>query len=56
LEYLAERTNVVRVSVYPSDKDSSYSTRNIEKEGFEFEKAKKLKTGKIVRVYKKELK
>ena len=53
LEYLAKKTDVARVSVYPGN---NYSLKNIELEGFEFEKEKKLQTGKTVRVYKKELK
>jgi len=53
LEYLAKKTDVVRVSVYPGN---NYSLKNIEDVGFQFEKDKKLKNGKIVQVYKKELK
>ncbi len=49
LEFLADKTDVVRVSVYP---ENVYSKRNIEAEGFEFEKKKKLKDGKMVLVYK----
>ncbi len=53
LEYLSEKTDTARISVFP---DNFYSIRNIEAEGFEFEKKKKLEDGNIVVVYKKHLK
>jgi ribosomal protein S18 acetylase RimI-like enzyme len=49
LEYLAAKTDIVRVGVYPGNE---HSLRNIEAECFEFEKNKKLKNGKIVQIYK----
>jgi len=52
LDYLAERTDLVRVSVCP---DNVHSIRNIEEEGFQFEKTRRFDTGKIVRVYRKDL-
>ena len=52
LEYLATKTDCARVSVYPQN---VYSIKNIEAEGFEFEKTKKLKNGKTVNVYLKRL-
>jgi len=52
LEYLGDRTAVVRVSVYPKN---THSLQNIESEGFEFEKIKKLKNDDIVRVYIKSI-
>jgi ribosomal protein S18 acetylase RimI-like enzyme len=52
LEYLAERTDVARVSVFP---DNTYSIRNIVAEGFMFEREKKLADGKMVLVYKRNL-
>lgn len=55
LEYLASRNDVdvARVSVFP---DNIYSIQNIKKEGFEFEKRKKLDKGQEILVFKKELK
>lgn len=53
LDYLALRTKQVRVSVFP---DNQFSIRNIETEGFKFEKRKKIENGEYVLVYKKELK
>jgi ribosomal protein S18 acetylase RimI-like enzyme len=52
LDYLSERTNLVRVSVHPGN---IHSIQNIEAEGFEFEKKKKLKDGGLVLVYRKRL-
>jgi ribosomal protein S18 acetylase RimI-like enzyme len=52
LAYLSGKTKTVRVSVYP---ENTYSIQNIEKEGFIFEKQKRLKDGRIVFVYKTEL-
>ena len=52
LEYLAERTNTVRVSVFPQN---IHSIKNIEAGCFAFEKKKKLVSGKILFVYKKSI-
>lgn len=49
LDYLRDKTDIARVSVYPWNE---YSKRNIEAEGFEFEKRKKLANGETVLVYK----
>lgn len=53
LDYLSDKTDVARVSVFPKN---IYSIRNIESVGFEFEKKKKLEDGHVVIVYKKLLK
>jgi len=50
INYLKSRTNEVRVSVFP---DNMHSIRNIEAEGFEFERIKKLESDKSVLIYKK---
>lgn len=52
LDYLADKTDVARVGVFP---ENTYSIRNIETVGFKFEKKKKLEDDKIVLVYKKSL-
>ncbi|HKC05006.1 MAG TPA: GNAT family N-acetyltransferase [Patescibacteria group bacterium] len=52
LDYLSEKTDVARVSVFP---DNFYSIRNIEAVGFKFEKKKKLSDGHEVLVYKFDL-
>jgi ribosomal protein S18 acetylase RimI-like enzyme len=52
LAYLTPITDLVRVSVYP---ENLPSRRNIEAEGFEFEKNKKLVNGDKVIVYRKSL-
>lgn len=49
LEYLADRTDNVRVAIFP---DNEHSIRNVLAEGFEFEKFKKLEEGKVLNVYK----
>jgi RimJ/RimL family protein N-acetyltransferase len=50
INYLKSRTNEVRVSVFP---DNIHSIHNIEAEGFEFERIKKLETEESVLIYKK---
>jgi ribosomal protein S18 acetylase RimI-like enzyme len=52
LEYLSERTDTARVSVFPSN---TRSIMNIEAEGFTFEKQKRLSDGRMVRVYVKNI-
>lgn len=51
LDYLAERTKAVRVSVFP---DNVHSIRNIVAEGFEFERKKQVWNG-TVDVYRRSL-
>jgi ribosomal protein S18 acetylase RimI-like enzyme len=52
LEYLAARTDMARVSIFPHNE---HSICNIEAEGFRFERKKKLGDGSTVLVYKTEL-
>lgn len=53
LDYLSPKTDLVRVSVFPSN---IHSINNVEAKGFKFEKKKKLKNNETVLVYKKEFK
>ncbi len=47
--YLSERTNIIKVSIYP---ENTYSIDNVLAEGFQFEKTRKLETNeKMVNVY-----
>jgi RimJ/RimL family protein N-acetyltransferase len=50
INYLKSRTSEVRVSVFP---DNIHSIHNIEAEGFEFERTKKLESEESVLIYKK---
>lgn len=52
LEFLSAKAKAVRVSVFPGN---VHSIRNIEAEGFVYERDKKLSDGKIVQVYKKDI-
>lgn len=51
LDYLKNKTNVCRVSVFP---ENTHSIKNIEDSGFIFERKKMLKEGREVLVYKVE--
>jgi ribosomal protein S18 acetylase RimI-like enzyme len=52
LEYIASKANIVRVGVFPNNQ---FSIDNIKKEGFVFEKKKKLSNGKVADIYKKQI-
>lgn len=52
LDYLSRRTKEVRVSVFPGNE---HSIRNVEAMGFQFDKQKRLKDGKVIHVFKKKL-